>query len=56
TQYIKSEDVSNSLSSIHIIKSYTKHIKDIQKVNIGNILNSNLKNIFYCGIYEDFSL
>lgn len=56
TQYIKAEDVSNSLSSVHIIKSYTKHIKDIQKVNIGNILNSNLKNIFYCGIYNDFSL
>lgn len=56
TQYIKAEDASNSLSSVHIIKSYTKHIKDIQKVNIGNILNSNLKNIFYCGIYNDFSL
>lgn len=46
TQYIKAEDVSNSLSSVHIIKSYTKHIKDIQKVNIGNILNSNLKIYF----------
>lgn len=56
TQYIKAEDASNSLSSVHIIKSYSKHIKDIQKVNIGNILNSNLKNIFYCGIYNDFSL
>ncbi|WP_300261947.1 DUF4363 family protein [Clostridium sp.] len=56
TQYIKTEDDSNALSSVHIIKSYTKHIKDIHKVNIGNILNSNLKNIFYCGIYNNFSL
>lgn len=56
TQYIKAKDVSSSLSSIHVIKSYTKHIEDIQKVNIGNILNSKVKNIFYCGIYNDFSL
>ncbi|MDZ5252245.1 DUF4363 family protein [Clostridium sp. LIBA-8841] len=56
TQYIKGEDISNSLSSVYIIKAYTKHIEDIQKVNIGNILISNLKNIFYCGIYTNFSL
>lgn len=56
TQYIKGEDISNSLSSVYIIKAYTKHIEEIQKVNIGNILISNLKNIFYCGIYTNFSL
>ncbi|EGT3617054.1 DUF4363 family protein [Clostridium perfringens] len=56
TQYIKGEDLSNSLASVHIIKDYTNHIEEIQKVNIGNILISNLKNIFYCGIYTNFSL
>lgn len=45
TQYVKTKDISNALSSVHIIKVYTTHLKDIQKVNIGNILISNLKNI-----------
>lgn len=45
SQFIETKNLSDALASLHTVKSYIVHLKEIQKLNIGNILIFNLKNI-----------
>lgn len=38
TQYSKCKNTDESLASVHVIKFYLKHIMEMEKVNIQNIL------------------
>jgi len=38
TQYVKCKNSDESLASVHIIKFYLRHITNMEKVNIQNIL------------------
>lgn len=43
SQFTKTKNPSDALASLHTVKSSLVHLKEIEKLNIGNILFSNLK-------------
>ena len=38
TQYVKEEDSAEGLATLHIIKCYAEYMKELQEINIINIL------------------
>lgn len=43
SQFIETKNLSETLASLHAMKSYASHLKKVQKINLGNILFSSLK-------------
>lgn len=38
TQYVKEEDSAEGLATLHVIKCYAEYLKELQEINIINIL------------------
>lgn len=38
TQYVKEEDSAEGLATLHVIKCYAEYMKELQEINIVNIL------------------